>query len=65
MVCDILIKWDCYTKSFASLPMFAVDFNEDDYNTIQIISYALESNEVGLEPFEDIKIISYFHLKIL
>ena len=45
---------DCYTKSFASLPMFAVDFNEDDYNTIQIISYALESNEVGLEPFEDI-----------
>ena len=22
---------DCYTKSFASIPMFAVDFNQDDY----------------------------------
>ena len=39
---------DCYTKSFASLPLFAVDFNDEDYNTIQIISYALESNKVDL-----------------
>ena len=45
---------DCYTKSFASLPMFAVDFNEEDYNTIQIISYALEANSIDLEPFEDV-----------
>ena len=45
---------DCYTKSFASLPLFAVDFNEQDYNTIQIISYALESDKVDLEPFDDI-----------
>ena len=44
---------DCYTKSFASIPMFAVDFNEDDYNTIQIISNALETDAVGLEPFND------------
>tara|TARA_Y100000389_G_scaffold40368_1_gene34952 strand:- start:94 stop:1305 length:1212 start_codon:yes stop_codon:yes gene_type:complete len=44
---------DCYTKSFASIPMFAVDFNEDDYNTIQIISNALETDVVGLEPFND------------
>ena len=34
--------------------MFAVDFNEEDYNTIQIISYALEANSIDLEPFEDI-----------
>ena len=45
---------DCYTKSFASLPLFAVDFNDEDYNTIQIISYALESDKTALEPYEDI-----------
>ena len=33
--------------------MFAVDFNQDDYNTIQIISNALETDAVGLEPFND------------
>ena len=31
---------DCYTKSFASAPMFGVDYNQNDYNTIQIISNA-------------------------
>ena len=41
---------DCYSKSFASAPLFSVDFNEEDYNTIQIISYALEADEVGMEP---------------
>tara|TARA_A100001011_G_scaffold112271_2_gene118732 strand:+ start:3904 stop:5118 length:1215 start_codon:yes stop_codon:yes gene_type:complete len=44
---------DCYTKSFASAPMFGVDYNQDDYNTIQIISNALESDVSGLEPFDD------------
>ena len=44
---------DCFTKSFASAPMFLVDFNEEDYNTIQIISYALEADAVDLEPYED------------
>ena len=44
---------DCYTKSFASAPMFGVDYNQNDYNTIQIISNALEAGEVGLEPFND------------
>ena len=44
---------DCYTKSFDSAPMFGVDYNQDDYNTIQIISNALESGVVGLEPFDD------------
>jgi hypothetical protein len=44
---------DCYTKSFASLPLFGVDFNQDDYNTIQIISNALETDLVDLEPFDD------------
>ena len=41
---------DCFTKSFASYPMFGIDFNDDDFNTIQIISLALEANSVGLEP---------------
>ena len=44
---------DCYTKSFASAPMFGVDYNQDDYNTIQIISNSLEAGVVGLEPFND------------
>ena len=44
---------DCFTKSFASAPMFSVDYNQDDYNTIQIISNALESDVDGLEPFND------------
>ena len=44
---------DCFTKSFASAPMFGVDYNQDDYNTIQIISNALEADVVGLEPFND------------
>ena len=44
---------DCFTKSFASAPMFGVDYNQNDYNTIQIISNALEAGEVGLEPFND------------
>ena len=30
-----------------------MDFNEEDYNTIQIISYALEADVVDMEPFED------------
>ena len=44
---------DCYTKSFASAPMFGVDYNQDDYNTIQIISNALEADAAELEPFDD------------
>ena len=44
---------DCFTKSFASAPLFGVDYNQNDYNTIQIISNALEASEVGLEPFND------------
>mgnify|MGYP001160906527 CR=1 FL=1 len=44
---------DCFTKSFASYSMFGVDFEDEKYNTIQIISYALESNQVGMEPFSD------------
>jgi len=44
---------DCFTKSFASYPMFGIDFNDDDYNTIQIISMALDANTVGLEPVID------------
>ncbi len=45
---------DCFTKSFASYPMFGVDFNDNSYSTIQIISYALEAGEIGMEPLLDL-----------
>ena len=45
---------DCFTKSFASYPMFGVDFNDDSYSTIQIISYSLEAEEIGMEPLLDL-----------
>ena len=44
---------DCFTKSFASYPMFGLDFNDDYFQTIQIISYALEADSIGLEPLID------------
>lgn len=44
---------DCFTKSFASAPLFGVNYNEDEYNTIQIISNALEANVIDLEPYTD------------
>ncbi len=45
---------DCYTQSFASVPYFLLDFNAEDYNTVRIISYALESKVRGLEPYNDL-----------
>ncbi len=44
---------DCFTKSFASYPMFGLGFNDDYFQTIQIISYALEADSIDLEPLVD------------
>ena len=41
---------DCFTKSFASYPMFGVDFDSDNYQTIKTITYALDANVKDLEP---------------
>ena len=41
---------DCFTKSFASYPMFGVDFDSDNYQTIKTLTFALDANEKGLEP---------------
>ena len=42
---------ECFTQSFASYPMFAVDFIADG-TTIKILSNALESEKKGLEPLD-------------
>ena len=41
---------ECYTKSFASYPMFGVDFDSENYETIKILSYAVNAGMRGLEP---------------
>jgi len=41
---------DCFTKSFASYPMFGVDFDSENYQTIKTLTYALDANKKGLEP---------------
>lgn len=44
---------ECYTQSFASYPYFQLQFNAEDYNTIRLLSFALEADVRGLEPYED------------
>jgi hypothetical protein len=44
---------ECFTQSFASYPMFAVDFDADG-KTIKILSNALESQKKGLEPLDSL-----------
>ena len=41
---------DCFTKSFASYPMFGVEFDSDNYQTIKTLTYALDANVKELEP---------------
>ena len=48
---------DCFTQSFASYPMFAVDFDADNHKTVKILSYALDANERGLEPLDSLSSI--------
>ena len=43
----------CYVGSFASFPLFFLNFNSEDYNTIQVSSFALEGGKRGLEPFSE------------
>ncbi len=43
---------DCFTKSFASYPMFGVDFDSENYQTIKTLTYALDANTKDLEPLE-------------
>ena len=44
---------ECFTQSFASYPMFAVDFVADG-TTIKILSNSLESEKKGLEPLDSL-----------
>ena len=45
---------DCYTKSFASYPMFGVDFDSENYQTIKTVVYGLEAGKKGLEPLANL-----------
>jgi len=45
---------DCFTQSFASYPMFAVDFDADNIKTVKILSYALDADMRGLEPLDSL-----------
>lgn len=45
---------DCFTQSFASYPFFNVSFENDSYQTIKILTYALEADEMGLEPLDSL-----------
>lgn len=44
----------CYTQSFASFPLFGLEFNEEDLSTLRLTVLALEADEIGLEPFADL-----------
>ena len=44
---------DCYTKSFASYPLFGVDFDSENYQTIKTLTFAIEAEEKGLEPLAE------------
>ena len=48
---------DCFTQSFASYPMFGVDFDADNHKTVKILSYALDANIRGLEPLDSLSSI--------
>ena len=42
---------ECFTGSFASYPMFMLDFTMDDSSTlVRTLTYSIESDSVGLEP---------------
>lgn len=45
---------DCFTQSFASYPFFNVSFENENYQTIKILTYALEADEIGLEPLDSL-----------
>ena len=43
----------CFTESFASYPLFKIDFNEEDYETVRIMTLAIDADSVNLEPYTD------------
>ena len=41
----------CFTGSFASYPIFMIDFkSDDDSKIVRTLTYALDSEKIGLEP---------------
>jgi len=48
-----LKQGDCFTESFASYPLFKINFNEEDYQTVRIMTYAIDADSIDLEPFTD------------
>jgi len=48
-----LQQGECFTESFASYPLFKINFNEEDYQTVRIMTYAIDADSIDLEPFTD------------
>ena len=48
-----LKQGECFTESFASYPLFKINFNEEDYQTVRIMTYAIDADSVDLEPYTD------------
>ena len=48
-----LLQGECFTESFASYPLFKINFNEDDYQTVRIMTFALDADSIDLEPYTD------------
>ncbi|MBC8322635.1 MAG: DUF4249 family protein [Candidatus Marinimicrobia bacterium] len=44
----------CYTESFASFPLFMLDFAADNFAAIKVTTLALQAFERGLEPYNDL-----------
>jgi len=48
-----LSQGECFTESFASYPLFKINFNEEDYQTVRIMTFALDADSIDLEPYTD------------
>ncbi len=44
----------CHTESFASFPLFMLDFEADNFAAIKVTTLALQAHERGLEPYNDL-----------
>jgi len=44
----------CYTESFASFPLFLLDYMAEEGTTVKVLTFALEADKRGLEPFDDL-----------
>ena len=58
-----LLQGECFTESFASYPLFKINFNEEDYQTVRIMTFALDADSIDLEPYTDTT-VSYTHLTL-